>query len=86
MSNRRNARFSSAALCLPAFLVYVTVLVLEYRSFVSFVSFVPFVSFVSFVLFVRYELSLIGRIQMLRKRTGLPWSCKPIGPFAFDGW
>src|SRR5437899_5871697 len=32
-----------------------------------------------------YSASLSGRIQILRKRTGLPWSCKPIGPFAFDG-
>ena len=32
-----------------------------------------------------YSASFSGRIQMFRKRTGLPWSCRPIGPFAFDG-
>jgi hypothetical protein len=32
-----------------------------------------------------YWLSFIGRIQILRKRTGLPWSCSAIGPIALDG-
>ena len=32
-----------------------------------------------------YSASLIGRIQIFRKRTGLPWSCRPMKPLAFVG-